>query len=47
MMKTRNHPSHTNQSRLTMKKAETALSTARKTIETTVADMDLSSIIKK
>ena len=42
--KTRKPPSPTTQSRLKMKKTETDLSTARKTFETMVAEMDLSSI---
>ena len=44
VMKKRKPPSPTTQSRGTMTKAEPALSTARKTIEKTVAEMDLSSI---
>ena len=44
VMKTRKPPSPTNQSRLTTTKAVTAPSTAGKTSETTVAEMDLSSI---
>ena len=44
VMKTRKHPSTTTQSWVTMTKSATSLSTARKTIETTVAEMDLSSI---
>ena len=44
VMKTRKPPSPTTQSRLTITKAATDLSTARKTIETTVVEMDLSSI---
>ena len=41
---TRKPSSPRTQSRVTMKKTETALLTARNTIETTVAEMDLSSI---
>ena len=44
VMKTRKHPSPTTQSKVTMAKAATALSTARKNFETTVAEMDLSLI---
>ena len=44
VMKTRKPPSPRTHSRVTMIKVEAALSTARKTIETTVANMDLSSI---
>ena len=44
VMKTSKPPLPTTQSRVTMKKAVTALSIVRKTIETTVTDMDLSSI---
>ena len=44
VMKTKKPPSSTTQSRLTMTKAETALSTARNTTETAVAEMYLSSI---
>ena len=44
VMKTRKPPSPTTQIRLTMTKAATALSIVSKTIETTVSDMDLSSI---
>ena len=42
--KTRKPPYHTTHSQVTMTKSATALSTARMTIETTVAEMDLSSI---
>ena len=42
--KKRKPPSHMTQSRLTMTEAATALLTVRKTIETRVAEMDLSSI---
>ena len=44
VMKTRKPPSPTTQSQVMMIKAAASLSTARKTIETTVAEMDLSSI---
>ena len=41
MIKTRKPASPTTQSWVTMTKSATALSTARTTIETTVAEMDL------
>ena len=44
LMKTRKPPSPTTQSLLTMKKSATPLSTARKTFDSTVAEMHLSSI---
>ena len=44
VMKTRKPPSPTTQIRVTMKKSATSLSTSRKTIETTVTEMGLSSI---
>ena len=44
VINTRNPPSPTTQSRIMMKKVETSLSTAIEKIETTVAEMDLSSI---
>ena len=42
VMKTRKPPLPTTQSQLTMTKVATALSTASTTIETTVAEMDVS-----
>ena len=47
VMRTRKPPSHTTQSWLTMAKEVTALLTERKNFETTVAEMDLSSINEK
>ena len=44
MMKMRNTSSPTSQSLINMKKAATDLSAARETFDSTVADMDLSSI---
>ena len=44
VMRTRNSPSPTTQSRTTMTKAVTAPSAASKTIDSTVVEIDLSSI---